>query len=515
MQNWAISLDGFSEKSGAELGQDSLQNLLAPADGWALPLPGIRTAGAGLPSMPSTSRLLWITDGPGAPSERELFAHLQQFTVQHAASVYEALSLLESSRFDILFASFPLPEWTPAELLEEIQRINAFLPVIVRDPGGTLADAVRLTKLGAYQFVGAKLDAEELANHLESAVEHRHSRELALFGAAVSNEPWRRFLVGDSRAMQNVCHLVRLVGNRRCTVLITGETGTGKEMAARAIHMASSRAYLPMVSVNCTALPENLLEAELFGHVKGAFTGAVGQRIGRFEQANGSTLFLDEVGDMPLELQAKLLRVLQEREFQRLGSSETVRVDVRVIAASNCDLLGRVRQGRFREDLYYRLNVVPLVMPPLRERWSDVPPLVHHFIDKICRLEELPPKRISRETLERLSSYGWPGNVRQLENAVEMAVALSGERDTLFPGDFPLPSATNWRSQTTTERPLSIAVPDDGLDFERTVNSIEKSILEQALRKTNGNKKLAADMLRLKRTTLAAKLRSLETEPFS
>jgi transcriptional regulator with PAS, ATPase and Fis domain len=210
---------------------------------------------------------------------------------------------------------------------------------------------------------------------------------------------------------------------------------------------------------------------------------------------------------MPMELQAKLLRVLQEREFQRLGSSDTVRVDVRVIAASNVDLTERILQGKFREDLYYRLNVVPIAMPPLRERLKDIPLLVHHFIEKISRQEEIPPKDISQETLERLARYSWPGNVRQLENAVEMAMALSGDRRTLYAGDFSLPSTVR---PAATPQLSTFVVPDDGLDFEETIERIERSILEQALQKTRGNKKLAADMLRLKRTTLAAKLKSLE-----
>jgi transcriptional regulator with GAF, ATPase, and Fis domain len=326
---------------------------------------------------------------------------------------------------------------------------------------------------------------------------------------AREGEPvWKQFLVGDSRAIQDVGRIICLVAPRRCTVLITGETGTGKEMAARAIHAAGPRAGRAMVAVNCSALPENLLEAELFGHVRGAFTGAVQQRVGRFEQAHNSTLFLDEIGDLPLELQAKLLRVLQEREFQRLGSSETLHVDLRVIAASNVDLAERVRQARFREDLYYRLNVVPVAMPPLRERAEDIAALVGHFIDKICRQEQVPRKRVAAEALERLVAYPWPGNVRQLENAVEMAVVLSGERTLLSPADFPLPAAMD-RKPSCAEDWTSIPVPDEGLDFDQTVGRIARGILEEALRKTGGNKKLAADMLHLKRTTLSAKLRSL------
>jgi transcriptional regulator with PAS, ATPase and Fis domain len=305
-----------------------------------------------------------------------------------------------------------------------------------------------------------------------------------------------------------VKHLIRMVGGRRATVLITGETGTGKELAARALHLSGPRRRGPMVAVNCGALPENLLEAELFGHVRGAFTGAVQQRVGRFEQANGGTILLDEIGDLPLELQAKLLRVLQERAFERLGSSESIRVDIRVVAATNCDLGEKIEAGRFREDLYYRLNVVPIEMPPLRQRPADIPLLAAHFLDKICRSEQLPAKLLSPEAVARLCDYAWPGNVRQLENAMEMAIALSGDRTLLVPGDFPLPRPA--KMQTATFATPQISVPDTGLDFEETLSAIERSILEQALRKSGGNKKAAAEMLRLKRTTLSAKIRSLQ-----
>jgi transcriptional regulator with PAS, ATPase and Fis domain len=262
-----------------------------------------------------------------------------------------------------------------------------------------------------------------------------------------------------------------------------------------------------LVAVNCNALPENLLEAELFGHVKGAFTGAVQQRTGRFEQAHKGTLFLDEVGNLPLDVQAKLLRVLQEREFQRIGSSETLRVDVRIIAATNVNLADKVERGEFREDLFYRLNVVPVMMPPLRERLQDVPALAAHFVEKICRQEGMAVRRLAPETLQRLVSYSWPGNVRQLENAVEMAVALSGDRELLYASDFPL-GGTRSCARVTTDRLFD--VPEAGFDFEETVGRIERQILGEALRRTNGNKTAAAEMLGLKRTTLSAKLKTLE-----
>jgi DNA-binding NtrC family response regulator len=326
--------------------------------------------------------------------------------------------------------------------------------------------------------------------------------------SALSQEPWRRFLVGRSDAIERICSIVRLVGPRRSTVLITGQSGTGKEMVARALHMAGDRASHPLVCVNCAALPENLLEAELFGHVRGAFTGAMGQRTGRFEEAHRGTIFFDEIGDMPIDLQAKILRVLQEREFQRLGSSETIKVDVRVVAATNVDLAQRVRSGRFREDLYYRLNVVRVETPALSERPGDIEPLVQHFLRKICAAEQIAPRRITAEAVEHLTAYPWPGNVRQLENAVEAAIALCGERIVLDVRDFPLPEV--WvEDRPSPEVAPQFHVPDQGLDFEQTVSALELSILRQALARTAGNKKLAADLLRLKRTTLAAKLRAL------
>jgi DNA-binding NtrC family response regulator len=397
-----------------------------------------------------------------------------------------------SDRFDVAVIAAPAPEGTVEELVEKLSRAHTGALVLVYDFAATVADAVRYLRAGAHDVA---TDEEDVMSTIESVMELQRGQRDADQGS----EPWLKLLVGSSAAMLRTVEVIRLVGGRRSTILITGETGTGKEMVARAIHMASPRANLPMVTVNCNALPETLLEAELFGHVKGAFTGAIQQRVGRFEQAHRGTLFLDEIGDLPLDAQTKLLRVLQEREFQRIGSSETIRVDVRLIAATHVDLAERIRQGKFREDLYYRLNVVPIATPPLRQRLEDIPLLAHHFLEKICRQEEIPLRRLAAETLERLGAYSWPGNVRQLENAVERAVALSGVREVLSAYDFPLAIPVK-----------AIAVPETGLDFERTVGGIERQILQQALDKAGGNKTAAAEMLGLKRTTLAAKLKSLE-----
>jgi transcriptional regulator with PAS, ATPase and Fis domain len=319
-------------------------------------------------------------------------------------------------------------------------------------------------------------------------------------------EPWMRCVIGESRSMLKILQIVRLVAARRSTVLITGETGTGKEVVARAIHMASNRRDQPLVAVNCGAIPASLIEAELFGHSKGAFTGATNARAGRFEQANGGTMFLDEIAELPLDLQSKLLRVLQEREVQRLGSSETVKLDVRVIAAANIDLEKAVAEKRFREDLYYRLNVVPLCLPAVRERAEDIPLLVNHFLAKISIDEGGECKTVSQETLNALASYPWPGNVRQIEHAIELAVVLSGDRKVLDAEDFPMFARKAVACTPTVNLPVG------GLDFDDVIARIEVSLLKQALDRTRGNKGKAADLLGLKRTTLLAKLKSLPFE---
>jgi len=457
----------------------------------------------------NASKVLWIRGNQNIPPP-ELCALAAAWTAEHLDAA-TGIGRLARQSYGVIVLDFPIPGWTPADLVEQVRRLAPEVPVLVRDPSATLNDAVRLARLGIHQF----LTLGEEHQQIVQALEPRQTHSLAQLAWRTGSEDWERLLVGDSREMRQVGNLIRLVGARRATVLITGETGTGKELAARALHLAGPRRQGPWVAVNCGALPENLLESELFGHVRGAFTGAVQSRAGRFEQAQGGTLFLDEIGELPLDLQAKLLRVLQEREFQRLGSSETIRADARVIAASNGDLVQRIEQGRFREDLFYRLNVVPIRMPPLRQRTGDVPALALHFVEKICRQEEIPPKTIAPAAVEWLCAQSWPGTVRQLENSIEMAVALSGDRDVLIPGDFPLQVKDRAIQDRTavavqySDTPL-VPLPDGGLDYERTVGLIERSILEQALRKTGGNKKAAADMLRLKRTTLSAKVRSLE-----
>jgi DNA-binding NtrC family response regulator len=385
-------------------------------------------------------------------------------------------------------------------------RVNPALRVIVQRPGLTMAEAVEYTKAGAFACLsGSELDRPELARTLAVT---QPGAESSPATENTETEAWRERLIGESRSMQKVAQIIRLVATRRSTVLITGETGTGKEVVARAIHMASNRRGQPMVAVNCGAIPASLIEAELFGHTKGAFTGAANARVGRFEQANSGTIFLDEIAELPLDLQSKLLRVLQERELQRLGSSETIKVDVRVIAAANVDLERAVAEKRFREDLYYRLNVVPVRLPAVRERTGDVPLLIQHFLAKLAREEATQVKQISEETLRELSKHPWPGNVRQIEHAVELAVVLSGDRDTLSLDDFP----GNTCSAPTTAPATAFDLPVAGIDFDDFIGQIEYSLIKQALDRTAGNKGKAAELLGLKRTTLIAKMK---TFPFA
>jgi DNA-binding NtrC family response regulator len=427
-------------------------------------------------------------------------------TVERASTSEDLISRIQTRSFSLVVVEYSALESKACEVLDLVRAVRVPVMVIfLLDGMDTVTEAVRLIKMGAYHALDVRSAADELTPILEKAKEEIRCRGIV---TREDRENWRNLSVGDSAPMQDLARIIELVASRRCTVLITGETGTGKEMVARAIHMAGDRSRFPMVAVNCSAIPEHLLEAELFGHTKGAFTGAAGSRVGRFEEANNSTLFLDEVGDMPMDLQAKLLRVLQERELQRLGSSETIKLNVRVIAASHLDLLERVKQGEFREDLYYRLNVVPIQMPPLRQRRGDIRLLARHFVNKICKLENIPVKELFNETIEHLSWYSWPGNVRQLENLVEKAVVMSGDRPALYPSDFVLP--TEVANLDAGHSMLPFAVPESGINFAQLVSSFERSILDQVLQKTNGNRTLAADLLRLKRTTLVSKLRVME-----
>jgi DNA-binding NtrC family response regulator len=380
-----------------------------------------------------------------------------------------------------------------------VDRWQDHLPVWILDPGATVASSLRWMKAGA--------------SHVATSTEEIEQRMTALTSAGGARRR-RTSIVGESRSIDILEERIAMVADRRCNVLIEGETGTGKEVAARAIHASGSRARGPWVAVNCGAIPETLLEAELFGYVKGAFTGAVQSRAGKFEAANRGTIFLDEIGDMPLAVQGKLLRVLQEREVERLGGNESIRLDVRVIAATNSNLAECVRSGAFRQDLFFRLNVFHIELPPLRERMDDVPHLARHFVAKVCASEHLPPKTLDPATIAKLLTHSWPGNVRELENTIEAAVISSGLRGAIFPSDVGW--TRNCRLPGRMENASiheiqAMELPAGGIDFERVLDDFEKNILAQALARTRGNKTAAAQLLGLKRTTLAARMRALES----
>lgn len=379
--------------------------------------------------------------------------------------------------------------------LAKLRRSPGTLPLWILDEGLTPESAESWIEAGADRVASSVAQIRQLTDRL--------------------NAPQRRrSMIGSSAAMQAVMSSVEMIASKRCNVLIEGETGTGKEVVAREIHTSGGRGRSPWVAVNCGAIPEALLEAELFGHVKGAFTGAVQSRAGKFEAANQGTIFLDEIGEMPLSVQAKLLRVLQEREVERLGGNERIRLDVRVIAATNGSLSAKVRDGSFRQDLYYRLNVFRITMPSLRERPDDIPALAEHFVAKFCAMDDLRQKTIDPRALDVLLGHDWPGNVRELENLIESAVILSGSRPAITTadirfGDCPSAPAQKVADATPVAVP-SLAIPAGGLDYQEALHAFEHSLLTQAVARTRGNKTAAADLLRLKRTTLSARMRTLE-----
>jgi DNA-binding NtrC family response regulator len=451
--------------------------------------------------------VLWIDESATGTQHVYLKDGPDRLQVLFAASFPAAFELLKTQSIGAVLIHLPIAGCDAAEALRLIHDEGCRVPIVLYEPAGVVSKALELTQGGAFQYVSHAVKPEELCELLSVAIRHHGAQRDAKPGPSSQQLNSRNMLVGSSGPMREVVEIIELVANRRSTVLITGETGTGKEVAARALHVSSSRSGSKMVAINCAALPDHLLEAELFGHTKGAFTGAINARVGLFEQAHRGTIFLDEIGEMPLSLQAKLLRVLQEREIQRIGSSDPLSIDVRVIAASNTNLLEAVANRRFREDLYYRLNVVALRMPALRDRPCDIPELTEHFLHKISEHEPAWRKQLSPQALEVFLKYSWPGNVRQLEHAIESACALSGARSMLYPGDFDLPAEV----QASEFGPLSsLDVPEGGINFEELMTGIERRLLERALAKSGGNKARAASMLHMKRTTLLSKFKSLE-----
>ena len=428
------------------------------------------------------------------------------FDVVEAASGEAALEQLQRFAFDVIISDLRLPGLDGRQVIDAaLERYPGILAIVVTGYA-TVKDAVDIIKRGASDFVAKPFQFDELLHVINSAREQRRLKEE---NAYLRQQLDQRFglgaMVGKSAPMRALYQLIETVASTSATVLITGETGTGKEIVARAIHQSSLRRQQNFVAINCGAIPEPLLEAELFGHVRGAFTGAIQSRQGRIEQADKGTILLDEVGTMPASLQMKLLRVLQEREFERVGDSRTIRVDVRILAATNADLARMVKEGTFREDLFYRLNVVAVQIPPLRDRSEDIPLLVARFIDKLQPAGDgREPLVVSQEVMRRLMACEWPGNVRQLENVIERALALGGGRRRIDVDDLP----PDMRGDAAPV-PVAPRLTESGVDLPALVADFERQMIDQALTRTEGNRGAAARLLGLKRTTLVEKLRRL------
>ncbi len=422
------------------------------------------------------------------------------FEVEQAGSAEQALPLLD--RADLILTDLKLPGMSGLDLLALIQRQNSRAPVIMMTAHGSVEVAVQAMKSGAADFVLKPFALDHLMALVHKALEVRGLKDE---NRKLKEELGRRYefdnIIGRSPQMQEIFAAVLRVAPTRATVLLTGESGVGKDLIARAIHFHSPRKDLPLVKINCTALPENLMESELFGYEKGAFTGATTSKPGKFEQADTGTVFLDEIGDVPLPVQVKLLRVLQERELERLGSNKTLRIDVRMVAATNQDLRAALEQGTFREDLYYRLNVVPIEIPPLRERKQDIPPLASHFVQKLAPDLGAAVESITAAGMERLLEYSWPGNVRELENVIERSLVMAtGKQLDAKDIRLDLPRA---RMNSSTE----LALPD-GMSLDQ----YEQELIKQALKKANGNKSQAARLLGLTRNALRYRLTQMGME---
>ncbi len=432
----------------------------------------------------------------------------QGYRVAQASSGEEALDRLNGFAYDILLTDLRLPGVDGRQVLDEAFARYPDIIAVVITGFGTVKEAVEVTRLGAEGFITKPFQFEELMHVLQTAVEKRRLRaENAYLREQLRGRFHLGGIIGQTPIVLKLIELLETVAATSSTVLVTGETGTGKELAARAIHDASPRRMQRFVAINCSAIPETLLEAELFGHVRGAFTGAVANRQGRVEQAHRGTLFLDEVGTMSPALQVKLLRVLQAREFERVGDSQTIKVDVRVIAATNSDLKQMVADGTFREDLYYRLNVIPVHVPALRDRRADIPLLAQHFLDRLSH--ETPARgrvTLGQDAQQALMAFPWPGNVRQLENVMERAFALSPGRAQLGLDDLP----EEFRALPQAASADAIAIGDEGIPFDALVAGFERNLIGRALEHAGGNKSKAADLLRIKRTTLIERLKRLE-----
>jgi len=456
--------------------------------------------------MSPTARILVVDDEQHVRRVLEVMLQRQGYQVTTADCGRAALEAFAAEVFDLVILDLRMPDLDGLEVLRRLRSQDPQATVVMITAYASVQTALEAMKQGAFDYIGKPFQEDEILLVAQKALERRR---LLVENQALRAEVLGRYdfgnIIGQSPAMQRVFAVMRKVAPTQATVLITGESGTGKELVARALHYNSPRRHKPLVAVNCAAIPATLLESELFGAAKGAYTGANHTRKGLVEEAHGSTLFLDEVGELPLEMQAKLLRVLQDGELKRVGENTTRRVDLRIIAATNKDLAQEVRAGRFRQDLFYRLSVIPIQLPPLRQRQGDIPLLARHFLERAVKRHGLSPKRLAPQALELLEAAEFPGNVRELENLMEQAAVMS-EGDIIQPQDLPLAPAGSAQG-------VRVMVPPEEEDLKKvlkaTARSAEEQVIRRVLERTGGNRTQAAQRLGISRRALITKIQAL------
>ncbi len=455
--------------------------------------------------MPQAAQILLIDDEKDSCLALSALLRQGGYAVATSLSGEAALDLLQNQNFDLIISDLFLPGISGIDILKKVKELSPRTSFILITGNASAETAVEAMKEGAFDYVTKPFNFEKLKLQVAKALE---KSQLLAENQYLRQQLHGRYrfdnIIGSSLPMQKVFTRMEKVASTDSTILILGASGTGKELVAKAIHYNSHRSDKPFVAINCGAIPADLLESELFGHVKGAFTSAIADKPGKFEAANGGTIFLDEIGNMPLQLQMKLLRVLQEYEFERVGSSRKIRLNIRLISATNVDLSLAVRNGQFREDLYYRLNVIPITLPPLSDRRGDIPLLARHFLEKICLEMNRPLMQISKEAMQAIEEYSWPGNVREMENVIERTVALT-DGEMIEPDDLP-PDIAMPDGQTTGLFPPKAG---NAVDMPGVIADIERQMITQAMSRADGVKARAAELLGINRTTLVEKIKRL------